>query len=90
MATISVYAYNFIPKNLIGIYSILNIQNGKRYIGQSIDIRKRISAHFRSNRRSKTANSIGAHRTTILKHLAGKLKTVHGYTFIRGGVSSQP
>lgn len=37
----------------------------------------------------KLAEAIGAYRATILKHLSGKLKTVHGYTFIRGGVSSQ-
>ena len=55
MATIAASAYNLIPKNLIGIYSILNTQNGKRYIGQSVDIKKRIYAHFRPNRRSKTA-----------------------------------
>ena len=35
----------------------------------------------------QAADDLGAHRTTILKHLAGKLMTVHGYTFSRGGAS---
>jgi group I intron endonuclease len=35
------------------------------------------------------ARAIGAHRNTIFKHLAGKLKTVHGYTFVRGVPPSQ-
>lgn len=38
----------------------------------------------------EAANYTKVHRITILKHLAGKLKTVRGYTFIRGGVPSQP
>ncbi len=34
----------------------------------------------------EAAKSINAHRATSHKHLSGKLKTVHGYTFNRGGV----
>jgi group I intron endonuclease len=37
----------------------------------------------------QAANAIMAHRATIHKHLSGRLKTVHGYTFSRGGASSQ-
>jgi hypothetical protein len=36
------------------------------------------------------ADAIMAHKATIHKHLSGRLKTVHGYTFSRGGVSLQP
>jgi group I intron endonuclease len=37
----------------------------------------------------QAAGAIMAHKATIHKHLSGRLKTVHGYTFSRGGVSSQ-
>ena len=36
---------------MIGIYSITNKLNNKRYIGQSIDIETRIKRHFRELRR---------------------------------------
>lgn len=35
---------------MIGIYSIVNKIDGKRYIGQSIDIETRIKRHFRELR----------------------------------------
>lgn len=34
-------------QNKSGVYQILNIKNGKRYIGASIKVRERINTHFR-------------------------------------------
>lgn len=44
---------------MVGIYEILNIVNGKRYIGQSLDISRRISTHkymLNSISRDKSCN----------------------------------
>ena len=30
---------------LIGIYSITNLKNGKKYVGQSVNIKKRLTMH---------------------------------------------
>jgi len=46
MATISASAFNLLPKATIGVYVISNIVNGKKYVGQSRDIRRRIKQHF--------------------------------------------
>lgn len=42
-------------KKICGIYKITNTINGKMYIGQSVDIEKRISSHF-CNRTTPTTN----------------------------------
>ena len=39
-----------------GIYSILNLENGKIYVGQSIDIIRRFKAHLNSLRKNKHYN----------------------------------
>lgn len=49
---------------MIGIYSINNIQNGKRYIGQSKNIKKRIQKHFQELRAGKHKNSKLQHAFT--------------------------
>ena len=36
---------------MTGIYSIINIVNNKRYIGQSINIEERVKRHFRELRK---------------------------------------
>lgn len=54
MATISVSAYNLIPC-VSGIYVLENLFNGKKYIGQSVNIRRRILAHCRHKRNSNSA-----------------------------------
>lgn len=41
----------------IGIYQIQNKINGKIYIGQSIDIEKRLKQHLRYLRKSQHYNS---------------------------------
>jgi group I intron endonuclease len=38
---------------MTGIYSILNSVNGKRYVGQAVDIKKRIQGHFKRLRAGK-------------------------------------
>jgi len=38
---------------MIGIYSILNITSGKRYIGQAVNIKNRINGHFKRLRAGK-------------------------------------
>ena len=60
MATITASAYNaktinLIPKNVMGIYCIKNKENGKLYIGQSIDVRRRVMAQFRWNKNINSA-----------------------------------
>lgn len=48
-----------IATKIIGIYEILNIENGKRYIGQSIDVLSRLRTHrylLKSSKRSKDCN----------------------------------
>jgi group I intron endonuclease len=40
----------------IGIYSILNLINGKQYIGQTTDLKKRENDHFRHLRYNKHHN----------------------------------
>lgn len=44
---------------MIGIYKITNLLNGKVYIGQSVDIHKRLKAHFAyaKNKNSKEYNT---------------------------------
>ena len=44
---------------MIGIYKITNLLNGKIYIGQSVDIQKRLKAHFAyaKNKNSKEYNT---------------------------------
>lgn len=44
---------------MIGIYKITNLLNGKVYIGQSVDIQKRLKAHFAyaKNKNSKEYNT---------------------------------
>lgn len=33
---------------MVGIYSIINLKNNKRYIGQSVNVSTRIKSHFHS------------------------------------------
>jgi hypothetical protein len=46
-------------RQMVGIYKITNLLNGKVYIGQSIDIQKRLKAHFAyaKNKNSKEYNT---------------------------------
>lgn len=41
---------------MVGIYKITNVVNGKVYIGQSTDIKKRKAQHFRDLRNKKHCN----------------------------------
>ena len=44
-------------EKIIGIYKIVNTVNGKAYVGQSQNIKKRIAEHFRLLRANKHSNS---------------------------------
>ena len=58
---------------MIGIYSITNKLNNKRYIGQSIDIETRIKRHFRELRRGEKNPNYGNKWTQEMKnHLSEK------------------
>lgn len=41
---------------MTGIYSIINLKNGKRYIGQSINVSTRIKSHFQSLSKKRHPN----------------------------------
>lgn len=41
---------------MIGIYTIINLQNGKQYIGQSNDVKVRLNAHKRALNNGKHTN----------------------------------
>lgn len=43
---------------MIGIYSLINRKNGKRYIGQSVQVSSRIHSHFRNLARKSHPNKI--------------------------------
>lgn len=47
---------DFKLKGKSGIYSILNVVNGKRYIGSSVDIYSRLHEHFHNLRNNKSHN----------------------------------
>ena len=42
----------------VGIYQILNLNNGKRYVGQSRQVDQRIKNHIRKLRKNKHKNNI--------------------------------
>ena len=41
---------------MLGIYCIINNKNGKRYVGQSVDISRRIRQHFSELRKGEHPN----------------------------------
>lgn len=45
-----------LPNNITGIYKIKNIINGKIYVGQSVNIRKRILEHLRESKKDNNSN----------------------------------
>lgn len=47
---------DFKLKGRSGIYSILNLENGKRYIGSSVDIYNRLHEHFYNLKNNKSHN----------------------------------
>ena len=47
----------FVLKNKCGIYMILNLINGKRYIGSSIDIYNRLHEHLHNLKNNKSHNN---------------------------------
>ena len=54
--------------NLSGIYQILNLINGKRYIGQASNIAKRIYEHKRKRNNSHLYKAIKKMDGEILKY----------------------
>jgi len=47
---------NFKLKNKVGIYSFLNLTNGKRYVGSSVDLYNRLHEHLHNLRCNKSHN----------------------------------
>ena len=41
---------------MLGIYCIINNKNGKRYVGQSVDVSRRIRQHFSELRKGEHPN----------------------------------
>ena len=56
----------------IGIYKITCKENGKHYIGQSIDIERRIYDHFHKYRSSQTRSKIS--KAIYVKKMANTVK----------------
>lgn len=50
-----IYDNRSLLEGLQGVYRITNIINGKSYVGQSKDIKKRIKGHFSNCFNGKTA-----------------------------------
>ena len=48
---------DFLLKNKCGIYMILDLINGKRYIGSSVDMYNRLHEHFHNLKNNKSHNN---------------------------------
>ena len=68
-----------LPTNCTGIYLIKNLVNNKIYIGQSVDIKRRIQEHLRSAQPEKYAKKSGRDSKTHL-HLAMKKYGIENFS----------
>jgi group I intron endonuclease len=47
--------------NLCGIYLLIHIETGRKYVGQSVNIKERIRAHSKVKRDTHISNAVAAH-----------------------------
>lgn len=57
---------NYKLKNKSGIYSFLNLVNGKRYVGSSVDLYNRLHVHNLKNNKAHIFKMLGINMEKII------------------------